>query len=150
MSLAVRPAEPGAPPARVRVPSQTLALLALLRLTSTVGALVLLAQPVLGSWLGGGNAALLGAHALTGAVLVPLAWGLLAVTLLAWRRGGFPGSLPLAGAALAVLASLPLEPGHAPSSAHGPVGVGVVVLGVALCLWSWRPGRATRSYRAPR
>lgn len=142
---------PQAPPRPPRAPGATTATLWLLRLLAGVQAVMLLAQPLLAGRFLDGDYPSLAAHGANGLALMGVAWLVVIAAVLAWRPGRLPGWPVLVAVACALLLPVQLGMGHARFLAvHLVLGVAIVATGVAVAVWAWRPGRAARSYRAPR
>jgi hypothetical protein len=132
-------------------PGATIGTLWVLRLLAGLQAIMLIAQPVLAGRFLDGDYPSLATHGTNGLALMGVAWLVLIAAVLAWRPGRLPAWPMLVALACALLLPIQLGMGHARYLAvHLLLGVAIVGTGLALALWAWWPGRARRSFRAPR
>jgi len=130
---------PSPPPPPTRRPRATLWLL---RLTLTIHAVCVLAQPILAGRYLDGDYDAIGAHGLNGSVLPASGMVVGAAALAFWFAGGAGWPL-LAFAGLWLAEGLQIGMGYARILAiHLPLGVAIVVVALWLAAWSWLPGAA--------
>ena len=118
----------------------------MLRLTASLHAALLCAQPVLIGMFLSGDYTKLEAHAAVGGVI--LIAGLLQVVgaVTAWRLSRWSAWPISVSAAMVVAETAQLAAGYSRQlTLHIPLGVGLVAGGVALTLWAWRPHRRSRT-----
>jgi hypothetical protein len=138
-------------PPRATAAGATAGTLWVLRIVSGIQAVLLLAQPILAGRFLDGDFPSLSTHGANGLALMGLAWLVVIAAVLAWRPGRLPAWPVAVSVACAFLLPIQLGMGHARLLAvHLILGVALVAAGVAVAIWAWRPGRARRSYRAPR
>ncbi|EXG79124.1 hypothetical protein [Cryptosporangium arvum] len=119
----------------------------LFRLSLTVHAVCVLAQPILAGLYLDGSYDALGAHSLNGSILPATGMVVGAAALAFWIAGGAGWPL-LAYATLWLAEGFQIGVGYARVLAiHLPLGVTIVVLTVWLTVWVWLPRAARRRRR---
>ena len=111
----------------------------LLRVITVLTTLSAFTQAVLAGGVVAGRIESLPLHATNGLLLVVGTLALMAALVLAWRPGGGPAWMPLAGLVLTSATVVQLGLGFARSLAiHVPLGTSVIIAQVMLLVWVWR------------
>jgi hypothetical protein len=111
----------------------------LLRVVTVLTTVSAFTQAVLAGGVVAGRIESLPLHSTNGLMLVVGTLALLVALVLAWRPGGGPAWLPLAGLLLSFATVVQLGLGFARSLAiHVPLGTTVIIAQVMLLVWVWR------------
>jgi hypothetical protein len=111
----------------------------LLRAVTVLTTLSAFTQAVLAGGVVAGRIESLPLHSTNGLMLVAGTLALMAALVLAWRPGGGPAWMPLAGLLLTFATVVQLGLGFARSLAiHVPLGTTVIIAQVMLLVWVWR------------